>query len=51
MSLETRYLDQHGDVKLNAVIRDAAISIVVLILLLICWPFYSVPTGSRGVVT
>lgn len=33
------------------IIRDATIAIVALILLLICWPFNSVPTGSRGVVT
>jgi prohibitin 2 len=51
MNLEARYFDQHGDIKLGAVVRDAALSIGAVILLLICWPFYSVPTGSRGVVT
>jgi regulator of protease activity HflC (stomatin/prohibitin superfamily) len=34
-----------------AIFRDAAITVGVLILLMILWPFYSVPTGSRGVVT
>ena len=34
-----------------ALIRDAAIAVGVLILLLMIWPFYSVPTGSRGVIT
>lgn len=34
-----------------AIIRDAAFAVGVLILLLILWPFNSVPTGSRGVVT
>jgi len=34
-----------------AIIRDAAIAVGVLILLMIVWPFYSVPTGSRGVIT
>jgi len=34
-----------------AIIRDAAIAIGVLILLIVIWPFYSVPTGSRGVIT
>ncbi len=34
-----------------AIIRDAAIAVGVLILLMIIWPFYSVPTGSRGVIT
>lgn len=31
--------------------RDVAIVIAVWIVLAICWPFYSVPVGSRGVVT
>jgi prohibitin 2 len=34
-----------------AIIRDAAIAVGILILLMIIWPFYSVPTGSRGVIT
>jgi regulator of protease activity HflC (stomatin/prohibitin superfamily) len=34
-----------------AIIRDTAIGIGVLIVLMIAWPFYSVPVGSRGVVT
>ena len=34
-----------------AIIRDAAMAVGVLILLMIVWPFYSVPTGSRGVIT
>jgi regulator of protease activity HflC (stomatin/prohibitin superfamily) len=33
------------------IIRDAAVAAGVLILLMILWPFYSVPTGSRGVIT
>lgn len=32
-------------------IRDAAIAMGILILLMIVWPFNSVPVGSRGVVT
>ena len=32
-------------------IRYAAIVIVVLLVIRMLWPFYSVPTGSRGVVT
>lgn len=31
--------------------RDAAIAVGVFILLIVIWPFYSVPTGSRGVIT
>lgn len=33
------------------VIRDCAIVLCSIVLLAIVWPFYSVPTGSRGVVT
>src|SRR5262249_8721683 len=32
-------------------IRYALIALVALIVLSFIWPFYSVPTGSRGVVT
>jgi regulator of protease activity HflC (stomatin/prohibitin superfamily) len=32
-------------------VRYGAIGLAVLILILFVWPFYSVPTGSRGVVT
>lgn len=32
-------------------LRFIAIAIVVLVVLFVVWPFYSVPTGSRGVVT
>lgn len=35
----------------SAIIRDASIAIALIILLIIVWPFNSVPTGSRGVVT
>lgn len=33
------------------VIRNTVIALATLILLAVLWPFYSVPTGSRGVVT
>jgi regulator of protease activity HflC (stomatin/prohibitin superfamily) len=35
----------------RTILRDAIIIGGVLIVLWICWPFYSVPTGSRGVIT
>src|SRR5215475_14610536 len=35
----------------NKLILYAVIAIVVLLVLKMLWPFYSVPTGSRGVVT
>ena len=50
MNIVTRYSTADG-VRGPAIIRDAAIAIGVLILLIVIWPFYSVPTGSRGVIT
>jgi prohibitin 2 len=50
MNIATRYSTAEG-VRGPAIIRDAAIAIGVLILLIVIWPFYSVPTGSRGVIT
>jgi regulator of protease activity HflC (stomatin/prohibitin superfamily) len=50
MSIATRYSAADG-VRRPAIIRDAAIAVGVLILLMVIWPFYSVPTGSRGVIT
>lgn len=40
-----------ADLRVWPLARDCIIGITVLILLCICWPFYSVPTGSRGVIT
>lgn len=50
MSFATRYL-KDGDVRIGAVIRDVLLAITAFILLIIVWPFNSVPTGSRGVIT
>jgi prohibitin 2 len=50
MNIATRYITADGPHR-PAIIRDAAIAVGVLILLMILWPFYSVPTGSRGVIT
>ena len=50
MNIVTRYSTADG-VRGPAIIRDAAIAVGVLILLIVIWPFYSVPTGSRGVIT
>lgn len=51
-----RYInaDAHGNnasFDLPLALRDGTIALAVLILLMIVWPFNSVPTGSRGVVT
>ncbi len=51
MSFASRYQTADKDINWGAVVRDGAIGIAVLILVTIVWPFYSVPTGSRGVVT
>jgi regulator of protease activity HflC (stomatin/prohibitin superfamily) len=50
MNIANRYSTSDG-VRGPAIIRDAAIAVGVLILLIVIWPFYSVPTGSRGVIT
>ena len=43
--------DGTGGTDLKKWIRNAVIGIVAFILLLLLWPFNSVPTGYRGVVT
>ena len=50
MSIATRYMSGDGP-RWPSIIRDAAIALGAYILLMIIWPFYSVPTGSRGVIT
>ena len=51
MNLQSRYIDQHGSTDGRKLLLDGVKVVLVLILLLVAWPFYSVPTGSRGVVT
>ena len=51
MNLQSRYIDQHGSTDRRRLLLDGIKVVLVLILLLVAWPFYSVPTGSRGVVT
>jgi regulator of protease activity HflC (stomatin/prohibitin superfamily) len=53
MSFSDRYKNsgQGNAFNVRAFIRDALLAVVVLILIFWLWPFYSVPTGSRGVVT
>jgi prohibitin 2 len=50
MSIKDRYV-QNGSFRGFAVARDVVILFALYIVLVVCWPFYSVPTGSRGVVT
>lgn len=52
MSLKSRYYNEPKDnIRWAAVVRDFALGIAALVALIIVWPFNSVPTGSRGVVT
>jgi regulator of protease activity HflC (stomatin/prohibitin superfamily) len=50
MNIANRYSTPDG-VRGIAIIRDVVIAIGILILIMMLWPFYSVPTGSRGVIT
>ena len=50
MDIANRYSTADG-VRRPAIIRDAAIVVGALILLMIIWPSYSVPTGSQDVIT
>src|SRR5258706_14160341 len=51
MNLQARYTDPHGNTDRSRLVLDLGKVILVIILLVFLWPFYSVPTGSRGVVT
>lgn len=51
MSFDTRYFDHGGELIVGTALRDAVILLTTIVLVMVCWPFYSVPTGSRGVVT
>jgi regulator of protease activity HflC (stomatin/prohibitin superfamily) len=51
MNLQARYTDQRGNLSQFPILRDVGLGIAAIIVLVIVWPFYSVPTGSRGVVT
>jgi prohibitin 2 len=50
MTIATRYMSDNGP-RWSSIIRDVAFVAGAWILLTIIWPFYSVPTGSRGVIT
>ncbi len=50
MTIATRYSTADG-ANVPAIVRDLALVAAAAILLMIVWPFYSVPTGSRGVIT
>ena len=48
MDIRERLSDSPGN---RSIMRHVAVGAGALVLLIIVWPFYSVPTGSRGVVT
>jgi prohibitin 2 len=50
MSITTRYMTKDGP-HWPTILRDGVLALGAFILLSIIWPFYSVPTGSRGVIT
>lgn len=45
------YLDSRGDPKFSTIGLHAGLALLALIALIILWPFATVPTGHRGVVT
>lgn len=47
----SRYVNEQNMLNLPLVIRDAVIAVVALVAVLWLWPFSTVPTGSRGVIT
>jgi prohibitin 2 len=51
MTLKDRYTSAESEYHWIVLVRDGLIGLVVLLVLWKLWPFYSVPTGSRGVVT
>lgn len=46
-----RYTTERGLLDTTRVVKDALIALIALILLIVLWPLYTVPTGSRGVIT
>jgi len=51
MNLKGRWTDERGARKPSAILRDVVIVAALFFVFVVAWPFYSVPTGSRGVVT
>src|SRR3954471_10520189 len=51
MTIVTRYSNDGPSPRRATLLRDGAIAVVVLVLLVAFWPIRTVPTGSRGVIT
>lgn len=50
-AIKSFFLNEDGDISVPAVVGSSVAAIAALVVLVSAWPFYSVPTGSRGVVT
>jgi regulator of protease activity HflC (stomatin/prohibitin superfamily) len=51
LMMPTRYRNESQDLQKTAVVRDAVLAAVALVLALAFWPLRTVPTGHRGVIT
>jgi prohibitin 2 len=51
MEAKSRYADGQGNRNVGAIVRDAVIALLVLIVIAWVWPLRTVPTGHRGVIT
>ena len=51
VNVETTPRGERRELNMPRIITDAVLAVIGVGLLLTCWPFYSVPVGSRGVVT
>jgi prohibitin 2 len=51
MEAKSRYSDGQGNRNVGAIVRDAVIALLVLIVIAWVWPLRTVPTGHRGVIT
>jgi len=51
MNVSQRYSNSAGNLNTFALLRDGVLAVVALIVLNAFWPFRTVPTGSRGVIT
>ena len=51
MKFLSRYINQLGQINARPLLQDVFLAILALMITLVIWPFHSVPTGSRGIVT
>lgn len=51
MNVSAFFFDTRGNLKLEGVVKAVGLLLVLILAFLFLWPFTSVPTGSRGVLT